>query len=75
MSLHEIKYCPRCHSTFECKAGSISLCQCSKIILNEREKEYLNQNYNDCLCAACLREIKNILENTITQSENLNKDY
>ena len=75
MSLHEIKYCPRCHSTFECKSGSISLCQCMKVILNEREKAYLSQNYEDCLCAACLKEIKNILESTLTPEEKLNKDY
>lgn len=75
MSLHESKYCPRCHSTFECKSGSILLCQCSRVILNEREQTYLNQNYDDCLCASCLKEIKNILENTLTQEEKLNKDY
>ena len=69
MNTHEVKYCPRCHSIFECKVGNILLCQCNNLNLNEREKEYLNNNYNDCLCAACISEIKIILKNTTTHEE------
>ena len=67
--MHELKYCPRCHSTFECKAGNILLCQCNTLILSEREKEYLSNNYDDCLCAACLNELKLILKNTSAGEE------
>jgi hypothetical protein len=67
--MHELKYCPRCHSGFECKAGSILLCQCNAVLLTEREKEYLSNNYNDCLCAACLIELKLILKNTSDSEE------
>jgi hypothetical protein len=69
MSTHEQKYCPRCHSLFECKVGSILLCQCNKVVLDERAQAYLNKNYNDCLCAACMEEIKTILNNTRTIEE------
>ena len=67
--MHELKYCPRCHSTFECKAGNILLCQCNTVILSDREKEYLSNNYDDCLCAACLNEFKLILKNTSASEE------
>ena len=69
MSLHEKKYCPRCNVLFECKAGSIILCQCRKINLNEREQNYLQKNYNDCLCAFCMTEIQSILKNTYTSED------
>lgn len=69
MNTHELKYCPRCYSTFECKVGNILLCQCNKVNLNEREKEYLSNNYNDCLCSSCIEEIKRILKNTTTREE------
>ena len=69
MSIHEQKYCPRCHSLFECKVGSILLCQCSKINVDERTQSYLNKNYSDCLCAACMKEINSILKNTSTEEE------
>ena len=69
MNTHELKYCPRCHSTFECKVGNVLLCQCNKINLNVMEKEYLSNNYNDCLCVNCMEEIKLILKNTFTKEE------
>lgn len=69
MNTHELKYCPRCNSTFECKAGKILLCQCNKVNLNEREKEYLKNNYNDCLCIVCIEEIKMILKNASASKE------
>lgn len=66
---HEQKYCPRCHSTFECKVGSILLCQCNKVELKDRVKNYLKKNYNDCLCASCMEEINFILKNTLTSED------
>ena len=71
MNTHELKYCPRCHSKFECKAGTVLLCQCNRVIIDERVKEYLKENYNDCLCANCLEEIKIILKNTFIREEKL----
>lgn len=64
MNTHKDKYCPRCHSVFECKADNILLCQCSNISLSEKEVEYLSKNYSDCLCKVCLEEIKQIVRNS-----------
>ncbi len=55
---HEEKYCPRCKNAFECKAGSIMLCQCMEVRLDDEERSYISSHYEDCLCAQCMRELK-----------------
>ncbi|MDH5184987.1 MAG: cysteine-rich CWC family protein [Gammaproteobacteria bacterium] len=55
---HEAKQCPRCHSEFECKVGNIHLCQCSGVSLSDAEMEYIQNHYDDCLCARCLSVVK-----------------
>ena len=59
MPQHEIKNCPRCNNTFECKAGDINHCQCNFIELNIEERCFIEDRYADCLCAACLHQLKN----------------
>jgi hypothetical protein len=54
MIKHEDKYCPRCNTVFECKAGSIALCQCSTIKLSVEERVYVESKFEDCLCIDCL---------------------
>lgn len=54
MHKHETKSCPRCRSSFECKAGSITQCQCSAIQLSAEERIYVESKYEDCLCINCL---------------------
>jgi len=58
-SKHEIKHCPRCHSGFECKSGTILLCQCQEITLSEGEREYFYAEYDHCLCLSCLIDLRN----------------
>lgn len=58
MPQHENKSCPRCHKGFECKTGSILLCQCSKTDLSAEQLEYCNTQYDDCLCLSCLKELR-----------------
>ena len=58
MCQHENKYCPRCNQVFECKVGNILQCQCYGIQLTERETTFIEKEYGDCLCIACLQEIK-----------------
>ncbi|WP_031427864.1 cysteine-rich CWC family protein [Flavimarina sp. Hel_I_48] len=58
MASHEEKYCPRCKARFECKVGSIILCQCSAVKLTFAQREYLNIQYTDCLCATCIKELR-----------------
>lgn len=58
MPQHEKKECPRCNVAFECKAGSILLCQCSKIEMTEEQLEYSNAKHDDCLCLSCLKDLR-----------------
>jgi hypothetical protein len=58
MSDHEQVVCPRCNSRFECKVGSISLCQCTAVPLSVDESQYISDQYEECLCASCMLEMK-----------------
>lgn len=55
---HEERVCPRCQGTFECKVGSVSLCQCSAVTLSDDERRHLQACFSDCLCAACIQAMK-----------------
>jgi hypothetical protein len=55
---HEEKRCPRCNTAFECKVGSVNLCQCSTVKLSDAERSYLRENFSDCLCADCMRQLR-----------------
>ena len=57
-SKHELKHCPRCQSEFECKSGSILLCQCQAIALSSLQRDYIYANFDDCLCVSCLVELR-----------------
>jgi len=59
MCEHEKKNCPHCNQLFECKVGSILLCQCTEVTLTEDERSYIRNFYDECLCANCMIEIKN----------------
>jgi len=63
MEKHETKYCPECQTRFECKVGSILLCQCTSVALTEPERNYLHEKYDDCLCANCMQELKTEFHN------------
>lgn len=58
MIKHEIIICERCGKRMECKANAFSKCQCSTIQLNLNEVQFVSENYEGCLCAACLIELK-----------------
>ena len=60
MTQHEIKNCPRCASNFECKAGSITQCQCNVVQLTAGETLFIERQYSDCLCLKCLYELKQL---------------
>ena len=55
---HETKQCPLCKAEFICKAGSILQCQCQTIYLNPEQMEYVNAQYEDCLCVSCLEKLR-----------------
>ncbi|HEX2629873.1 MAG TPA: cysteine-rich CWC family protein [Chitinophagaceae bacterium] len=62
MSNHEIKTCPRCGKSFECKPGNITQCQCAGVVLTDAERSFVAERFNDCLCIDCLRQLKNQVE-------------
>lgn len=58
MCMHETKHCPRCGVAFECKVGNITQCQCYGITLTTPEQEYIYKQFADCLCLACIKNIR-----------------
>lgn len=58
--MHEIKICPKCNQTFECKVGDVTHCQCN-IELSSRTIEFLKKTNFDCLCANCLLHINKLV--------------
>lgn len=57
MCTHEVRNCPRCSQAFECKAGTITQCQCYAVALSLEQRVFIESRYEDCLCAACLRTL------------------
>lgn len=57
MSEHEIKTCPRCEATFECKPNDPVHCRCASADLAEDRLFALANHDAVCLCLACLREV------------------
>ena len=55
---HETKNCSRCNAEFECKSGSILLCQCQTIVLSSKQMGYISSHYDDCLCISCLQILR-----------------
>ena len=56
--MHENKFCPCCNEVFECKAGSITICQCMEVAVSASAKELISKKYDDCLCKYCLLKIE-----------------
>jgi len=69
MGMHEEKNCPRCQNLFECKVGSISICQCTTVILNEAERDDIMDKYDDCLCVNCMLEMRADYHNSILKNK------
>ena len=56
-SNHEIKICPRCGSSFECKVGDVANCQCNGVKLSDEAYDLIKTRYDDCLCVNCLQQL------------------
>jgi hypothetical protein len=59
MLKHEVIPCERCGTRVECKANSITKCQCSQVQLSLNETQYISENFDGCLCISCLLDLKN----------------
>ncbi|MFC6100076.1 cysteine-rich CWC family protein [Olivibacter domesticus] len=55
---HEIVACERCYTLIECRANSYAKCQCSIVDLSINEMQFISEQYDGCLCAKCLGELK-----------------
>lgn len=73
MQKHETKHCQRCGRGFECKSGSILLCQCQTVVLSTEQLDYIGSKFSDCLCAKCLIAVRG--EYNELQHENRLKQY
>ncbi|WP_147204824.1 cysteine-rich CWC family protein [Segetibacter aerophilus] len=62
--MHETKTCPCCNKSFECKSGSITICQCMEVYVSQATREFLAKQYDECLCKACLIETEEICSRT-----------
>jgi len=58
MPKHETKICPHCQNVFECKSGDIVNCQCESVQLSQQHRDYIFGQYEDCLCAGCMRALR-----------------
>lgn len=71
MPAHEKKRCPVCQSEFECKLGSILQCQCQDVYLTPEHLEFITSQYDDCLCASCLRKLRAQYDNPHASTQHL----
>ncbi|WP_461139260.1 cysteine-rich CWC family protein [Spirosoma pomorum] len=55
---HASVNCPRCQQSFECRVGSINLCQCQSVTLSDAQRQYIESQYTGCLCANCLQVLR-----------------
>ena len=53
------KTCPNCKQKFDCKADDIENCLCNSIQLNNDAVGLIKNQFEDCLCVECLKEIEN----------------
>ncbi len=56
------KTCAKCQNKFVCNATDIKNCHCSNVSLTPELIAKLQVNYQDCLCADCLKVLSANLE-------------
>lgn len=72
MNKHETRSCPNCNRVFECKSNKIQNCQCETVQLTQPQRDYIATQYDDCLCANCLKELRS--QFNIGQSQKTMRD-
>lgn len=58
MSKHEWVPCERCHQAIECKSNAFTRCDCASIYLTVNEVQWISEQYEGCLCNACLKNLQ-----------------
>lgn len=49
------KVCPRCSEKFRCREDRIELCSCKKVSLVPGVRDFIKEDYENCLCPECLK--------------------
>lgn len=57
MNTVENKICERCNTLFTCHAKQ-SFCNCFKIHLTNKVRNYITNHFKDCFCVSCLKELQ-----------------
>jgi len=64
-----IKECAKCKKEFSCRHDEILECHCVQVPISAKAQKYLTENFKDCLCNKCLREVAgmfNVKSNNFT---------
>lgn len=61
--MSELKICPRCKNDFECKSNDVVHCQCASVELQQQQRDNIFKQYDDCLCANCLQQLRDACVN------------
>ncbi len=51
------KHCARCGASFICKVDDLPHCQCVNVPVSPELLGTLKDDYSDCLCSRCLKEL------------------
>lgn len=51
------KLCDRCSKEFVCREDRTDLCRCTHTYLVPGSRDYIKDNFDNCLCSACMKEI------------------
>ncbi len=54
----EHSVCIRCSEKINCMVKEIQLCDCSKIMLSNEQRQFIGFLYNGCICNNCLVDLK-----------------
>ncbi len=52
------KVCPRCGTRFACSLDAVMDCLCAGVALDDAQRRFIADNYDDCLCNDCLRILR-----------------
>ncbi len=55
-----IKQCPKCKTDFFCNQQEIQNCSCGNLYLEAETLDFLENNFEGCLCNSCLVKINDV---------------
>lgn len=64
-SKHPHNACSRCSRAFICQPDNIAHCDCTLIPLSAEETRFISTQFRDCVCNACLLELKDVYHQSL----------